>query len=611
MFRVVFLSLVLSLPLVHAQIISPSFPGRIDTSDGTLVGYSFYDYVTNGPTGDRIYNCGDGTMIIGIMAAIDSFTSGAVTRGSYYNYYNGTSWRDTTLWRRAESRRVFSGPLNVFSSDKTASFAGHAGLSFVINNGSPSDPLWQLSTIPNSPLMWPMSAVSGDSMVFVIGGYSADSYAPFFRSTDRGLTWDIRHKAVVDTLSPLYPEYTGPINEYMIAAKNNRVGILVFKTSRNVTFYLSEDNGESFTSTLLYDAAKVDTALEQIPFDSSFFPASHYKMCGIDYPDGTGDIHVDKDGVFHTAWGNRELGYYINTDTLGNPVRDEAGKLQRTFFATDYAVTGISYWNEGMSTYTKAAVPSEEMIGDSLLYLIRGTQGWFPMMRNESIDMSSIGFPSMGTDKDGNIFMMFFGFNRNDLAYLIPGDWYTYMPFGHLYITLSTNNGSNWTTPVDMFPGSLGADRINANIADLVDENIHLLYELDYSPGRQLLLIHHPENKYAVLYKKIPVSSILSDAADDEYNSIDFHMSQNYPNPFNPETSFDVVLPELTFIKIKVFDVLGREIKTIASEEKAAGRYTYRLNMNHYASGIYFCRLETRNASGTVQFQERKIMLLK
>ena len=51
-----------------------------------------------------------------------------------------------------------------------------------------------------------------------------------------------------------------------------------------------------------------------------------------------------------------------------------------------------------------------------------------------------------------------------------------------------------------------------------------------------------------------------------------FHLSQNYPNPFNPRTTIKYQIPELSFVTLKVYDVLGSEIVTLVNEEKPVGK---------------------------------------
>ncbi len=72
-----------------------------------------------------------------------------------------------------------------------------------------------------------------------------------------------------------------------------------------------------------------------------------------------------------------------------------------------------------------------------------------------------------------------------------------------------------------------------------------------------------------------------------------FELLQNYPNPFNPETKIKFRLPKQTHVSLKVFDILGSEVKTVLNEEKPLGNYEIEFDASDLASGIYFYRLQT------------------
>ncbi len=72
----------------------------------------------------------------------------------------------------------------------------------------------------------------------------------------------------------------------------------------------------------------------------------------------------------------------------------------------------------------------------------------------------------------------------------------------------------------------------------------------------------------------------------------EFRLRQNYPNPFNPSTTISFSLPTRSFVTLCVFDVMGREVATLVSEEMTAGRHTRRWNADGFPSGEYFYRLQ-------------------
>lgn len=85
-----------------------------------------------------------------------------------------------------------------------------------------------------------------------------------------------------------------------------------------------------------------------------------------------------------------------------------------------------------------------------------------------------------------------------------------------------------------------------------------------------------------------------------------YDLSQNYPNPFNPVTKIRYELPSDNFVSIIVYDLLGREIKTVVNEFKTAGSYFFNFNGSGLPSGIYYYKMK----AGEYQ-QIRKMTLIK
>ena len=85
-----------------------------------------------------------------------------------------------------------------------------------------------------------------------------------------------------------------------------------------------------------------------------------------------------------------------------------------------------------------------------------------------------------------------------------------------------------------------------------------------------------------------------------------YFISQNFPNPFNPTTKIRYEIPKESFVSLKVYDMLGREVKSLVNEEKPAGSYEINFNAYNLSSGIYFYTIK---AGGFVQ--TKKLILLK
>ncbi len=90
-------------------------------------------------------------------------------------------------------------------------------------------------------------------------------------------------------------------------------------------------------------------------------------------------------------------------------------------------------------------------------------------------------------------------------------------------------------------------------------------------------------------------------------------LEQNYPNPFNPATTIRFSLPQAGLVKLKIFDVLGREVKTLLNERMNSGEYSLEFDASGLASGIYFYRLSVTPPlkGGRGDVQTRKMVVMK
>ncbi len=90
-----------------------------------------------------------------------------------------------------------------------------------------------------------------------------------------------------------------------------------------------------------------------------------------------------------------------------------------------------------------------------------------------------------------------------------------------------------------------------------------------------------------------------------------FSLEQNYPNPFNPETEISFSIPEAGFVTLRLYDLLGREVKLLTNRNYSAGSYSTRFNAAGLGSGIYFYTLEARTLSGRIFKDTKKLSLVR
>lgn len=116
-------------------------------------------------------------------------------------------------------------------------------------------------------------------------------------------------------------------------------------------------------------------------------------------------------------------------------------------------------------------------------------------------------------------------------------------------------------------------------------------------------------NAYAPYYNRggIPVSV---ERENESSLPLQFKLFQNYPNPFNPSTRISFSIPHKAIVTMKVYDILGNEIRSLINEEKESGFYETEINLENLSSGIYICRLTASSAGSTGGFSDSKKMIL-
>ena len=103
----------------------------------------------------------------------------------------------------------------------------------------------------------------------------------------------------------------------------------------------------------------------------------------------------------------------------------------------------------------------------------------------------------------------------------------------------------------------------------------------------------------------------VTDITNEPGTPTNFSLSQNYPNPFNPSTVVSYSLPTNSFVSLIIYDLLGREVKTLINNEQNSGTYQVQWNgENNYgskvSSGTYIYTIRTGS-----YYEARKMVLLK
>jgi hypothetical protein len=110
----------------------------------------------------------------------------------------------------------------------------------------------------------------------------------------------------------------------------------------------------------------------------------------------------------------------------------------------------------------------------------------------------------------------------------------------------------------------------------------------------------------ANLLSSISAFENINSVNEESITESGFLLKQNYPNPFNPSSTISYSIVKAGNVLLTVYNAIGSKVVTILNEYKTSGSYTVKFNGNNLASGIYFYRLESGEATIV-----KKMLLMK
>ncbi len=217
-----------------------------------------------------------------------------------------------------------------------------------------------------------------------------------------------------------------------------------------------------------------------------------------------------------------------------------------------------------------------------------------------------------------------------DVALVEPGEANTKFgdPYFYDYVVVeATGNGGNWIPLSDGYDARFDQNWLsyfNNNAAP--DSSLFRNHTVDllksFNPGDTILVRFRLfadtyTHGFGWVVDNLEIQKKLTDVEDKSILPGKYALLQNYPNPFNPTTTIEFSIPEIqknikeenpgvNEVLLKVYDVLGKEVKTLVNKKLKPGNYKVRFNANNLPSGVYFYRLKAGNFSGV-----KKMILLK
>ncbi len=156
--------------------------------------------------------------------------------------------------------------------------------------------------------------------------------------------------------------------------------------------------------------------------------------------------------------------------------------------------------------------------------------------------------------------------------------------------------------------------------ASKINYNVHWLQRVDGLDNWWIPENAKDQNVWCVTYEVTKYDTLteggklqITDIAKDEFGLPEkFELAQNYPNPFNPSTSIKYALPERSYVKLEIINLVGEVVETLVSANMASGIHEIKWNASNFASGVYIINISSVGLETNQNFQStKKALLLK
>ncbi len=550
------------------------------------IGVTTYDLQTNAAIGNRLLVHNDST----ISAAWTLIAVGgtSASRGTGYNYFNGSNWSPIPTQKIEPISRAGSNNILVTSSGREIAIAHTStGSGGILLTARPAkgigawieDPT-VLGQMANDT--WARAIVGGTNgeTVHVICHGSGNSATPvngqdgpllYSRSLDGGITFPVLRSIIPAIDSSHYLGFSA--DSYSIDTKGDTVAIVVGGLTTDLILLKSIDNGTTWNSSILQSFP--------IPFYNGSVGLPGGSAIG---PSGDAHVMIDKNGLVHVFWSNLLL------------TEDSSGSLGYYPNVLD----GLLYWNENHAlgaVDTIATAPDKN--GNGQLDVVSNSSGC-GIAGNYRGSITQM--PSSAVDSANNLFVSFQSIceDCDTLAYAVNHK--------HVFTIVSQDNGITWSNPLDINQNidSAYQEGVYACLAKNANGAIHLIYQRDPAPGHSLLTngLTQCQNwnltESDIIYTKIDYSGPggfpwrygnLSAKAQFKSNL----NLQNFPNPADKQTVISFELNQNSTVKLELRNILG-QIKMQENLGKIEiGKHTLPIVTTSLPSGLYFYSLKTEH----------------
>ena len=614
----------------------------VRSTSHNYIGTTYYDLQSNGSMSQRMVAHNDGT----ISTIWTTNGSTASSRGTGYNYYDGTSWVNaSSSTNKIENVRTGWGTLTCIGNAEIV--AAHNGTTALVIGICPQKGTqdWTFTQLvgptingfgnqgqaeTSTALLWPAIASSGN-IVHLICCTESDTgmyyrgintclvyYRGTFDASSNTISWE-EPRVVGDVTPDEVRCFSG--DSYAIAAKGSTVAILNAPSSSDVFLWKSTDNGVNFSKTTI-----AKNPIERYKENTTLVLDTPYVS------DGCCAVAIDENGKVHTAFGitrflNDVLGdgqyshypgyddmLYWNEDmrpimsgtreALNSDTLEADG--YKVFHRDDLTGDGESYYinNGDFPGYGVAAVSMPQLItNNGTLYLIYTQILDFPFVETESGSYYRGVFATKSTDNGNswNSGTSWLSYNK-DCYYINDWEWTALQDTD---FTISMMMESIYSEGESVFP---------AVASNIVNGKINLWWQQDYTPGSEI-----KEDNVGMCQQESFIYAFSIDADEiGVYNNINevwqglwidptgissdrdiISGMRMYPNPaYTESVKVTFSSEESANAVISVMNLMGQTVYSdnINIHE---GNNMVTLSVNNFRRGVYMVNIKTDKGTST------------
>ncbi len=306
-----------------------------------------------------------------------------------------------------------------------------------------------------------------------------------------------------------------------------------------------------------------------------------------------GDISIFDNGVYHPTPRSSAVEYNLDeinmTATLVSRIYHD-NIFTQTEGSVELLANGnkIICWGQNLNPVLTEFTPDDSVAGEISYKTYMNTYRAFKYLWQTTLfttSTDSINFGSITAGKP--VSKQFTVYNPHDTAVTINEFYCSNSLFStSITVPVTIQAYDSLVVPVTFNPAHDSTYTASFNL-----RNFGLANGLQKLIARQVILTAAVEN--------ISSAKIVTEPGQ-------YQLYQNYPNPFNPGTIINYQIPSPGIVTLKVYDVLGRELKTLLNEFKSPGNYSINFDAGNLSSGVYFYQLKSGGYSSI-----KKMVLLR